>query len=459
MRRVVFRPRSAGPLIALAALLVPTLAAAEEALAQTAQADTLSFQLASAAQDTAAPSEAPSEGLDMLELYPNLLDTTLSVEGDLAESDAPHRSFLRGETLLGPWFAWKQQLTQNTGLSIGGSWGLLYQNYSVSRIGERDAVGSKFTFNLSYDLANRGQANALTFDMAVEDRRPFGTDLAPLQAGVGAGSGVPTAATWGDFSLGVTQAYVRQNLANNRYQYAVGKVFAPNFVNPYPFFDDNRQFLSLAFSTSPTIAVPLRGFGFVGAAYPTDGNLYLKGGMFTANSSDTGWTVDDFFNKDEHFYFFEAGFSGFAGMGVPIHGRGPMDRNNFHITSWYRDAMSDGSPRAYGFAFNANFMAGENTMWFVRGGWSDGWLADQALSVGVGWRPGRESSDLLGLGLGWVHPSNDNFDSQYTGELFYRFHVTQNLAFTPNLQLVINPTLNPNKDAMAVLSFRGRVTF
>ncbi|MDP3591091.1 hypothetical protein, partial [Phenylobacterium sp.] len=251
MRRFVFRPRSAGPLIALAALLVPTLAAAEEAVAQTAQADTLSFQLASAAQDTAAPSEAPSEGLDMLELYPNLLDTTLSVEGDLAESDAPHRSFLRGQTLLGPWFAWKQQLTQNTGLSIGGSWGLLYQNYSVSRIGERDAVGSKFTFNLSYVLANRGQANALTFDMAVEDRRPFGTDLAPLQAGVGAGSGVPTAATWGDFSLGVTQAYVRQNLANNRYQYAVGKVFAPNFVNPYPFFDDNRQFLSLAFSTSP----------------------------------------------------------------------------------------------------------------------------------------------------------------------------------------------------------------
>lgn len=458
MRKAVFRPRNAGPLIALASLLVPSLAAAEEALAP---ADAPSFQLASAAQDpaTSPPADAPSGPNSVEALYPNLLDTTLSVEGDLAESDAPHSSFLRGETLLGPWFAWKQRLAENTGLSIGGSWGLLYQNYSVSAIDQRDAVGSKFTFNLSYDLANRGQANALTFDMAVEDRRPFGTDLAPLQAGIGAGSGVPTAATWGDFELGVTQAYVRQNLAGNRYQYAVGKVFAPNFVNPYPFFDDNRQFLSLAFSTSPTIAVPLRGFGFVGAAYPTDGNLYLKSGMFTAHSSDTGLTVDDFFNKDEHFYFFEAGWSGFAGMGVPIHGRGPMDRNNFHITSWYRDALSNGSPRAYGFAFNANFMAGQNTMWFVRGGWSDGWLADQSLTVGVGWRPGRESSDLLGLGVGWVHPSNDNFDSQYTSELFYRFHVTQNLAFTPNLQLVINPTLSPTKDAMAVLSFRGRVTF
>ena len=53
MRKVVLSPRAAGPLIALAALLVPTLAAAEEAVAQTAQADTLSFPLASAAQDTA----------------------------------------------------------------------------------------------------------------------------------------------------------------------------------------------------------------------------------------------------------------------------------------------------------------------------------------------------------------------------------------------------------------------
>jgi hypothetical protein len=33
-------------------------------------------------------------------------------------------------------------------------------------------------------------------------------------------------------------------------------VFAPNFVDAYPFFDDNRQFLNLVFSTSPTIAPP-----------------------------------------------------------------------------------------------------------------------------------------------------------------------------------------------------------
>ena len=129
--------------------------------------------------------------------------------------------------------------------------------------------------------------------------------LPPLQAGIGAGSIVPTAATYGQFDLGITQAYIRQNLDNNRFQYTIGKIFAPNFVDAYPFFDDNRQFLSQAFSTSPTIASPLRGFGAVAAAYPTDGGLYVMPGMFTSNSSDTGSTIDDFFNTNEHFYMLE----------------------------------------------------------------------------------------------------------------------------------------------------------
>jgi hypothetical protein len=62
----------------------------------------------------------------------------------------------------------------------------------------------------------------------------------------------------GEFDLGITQAYLRQNLFDSRFQYAVGKLFAPNFVNAYPFFDDNRQFLNQNFTTSPMIPVPLR---------------------------------------------------------------------------------------------------------------------------------------------------------------------------------------------------------
>ena len=167
----------------------------------------------------------------------------------------------------------------------------------------------------------------------------------------------------------------------------LGKLFAPNYVNAYPFFDDNRQFLNQNFSTSPTIPIPLRGFGIVGAAYPTNDNFYVSGGMYIPYSNDTGWTVDDFFEKNDYFYNVEFGWSSLANAGVPLQARGPMDANNIHVTAWYRDPLEDGSPEAYGVAFNANYMIGENAMWFVRGGLSEGWVINRNLAAGIGYRP------------------------------------------------------------------------
>ncbi|RZT91438.1 carbohydrate porin [Rivibacter subsaxonicus] len=404
---------------------------------------------------------APAARGQDAEVDPDQFVGGMSVDGDLAQDEAIRRSFGRRDTLMDPWFAWKSELRQNTGLVIGGSYGVLWQSYSNTPPGvESNAVGHKFTFNLSYDLLNRGAPDALTFDMAVEDRRPLGTDRAPLQAGIAAGSAVPTAATWGDFSLGITQAYVRQNLFQNRFQYTVGKIFAPNFVNAYPFFDDNRQFLSLQFSTSPTIAVPLRGFGGVAAWYPQGGpGLYMQGGMFTPYSSDTGSTIGDFFGENDYFYSLDFGFSALAASGVPINARGPMDRNNISMTVWYRDPLNNGSPRANGVAFNANWLFGENFMPFLRGGWSDGWQLDRNVSLGLGWRPPTAPADLLGVAIGWTRPANTILREQVTSEVFYRWAITPNLAITPVLQLVNNPALNPREDQLWVFSLRGRLAF
>jgi len=306
-------------------------------------------------------SEAESEN----PVHPDLLDGTLSALVDLEAEEGPHTSFLRRPSVLDLYFAWKAEIRRQYLFSFGGSWGVLWQNYTNSRIGQPNAVGSKLTINLSYDLFNRRKPSALSFDMAVEDRRALGTALPPLFAGLGAGSAVPTAATWGQFDMGITQAYIRQSVFSNRFQYTVGKIFAPNFIIAYPFFDDNRQFLSQQFSTSPTIPSPQRGFGLVGAWFPSASNgLYIKPGMFTTYSSDTGSTISDFFTKSEHFYMLEVGLTGLAGNGVPIQARGPMDANNIHITGWYRNPLPNSSPRSYGFAFNANRMYGANIMCF-----------------------------------------------------------------------------------------------
>jgi len=60
-----------------------------------------------------------------------------------------------------------------------------------------------------------------------------------------------------------------------------------------------------------------------------------------------------------------------------------------------------GMPRAYGFAFNANYMYGENVMWFLR------------------------------------------------------FHVTPNFAITPDLQVIVNLSVKPNVNT----GVRARMSF
>lgn len=387
---------------------------------------------------------------------PDLLDGSLSALGDLKDDYSETTSRLRSG--LESWFAWKKRLAEEHGFGFSASWGVLWQNYTNSRIAQPNAVGSKVTINLFYDLFKHNEPDAFSVDMAVEDRRPLGTDRPPLQGGIGAGSLVPTAPTWGQFDIGVTQLYVRQSLFENHFQYAVGKIVAPNYVDPYPFFDDNRQFLSQQFSTNPTIQSPLRGFGGVAAWYPTDGGLYLKTGMFTSLSSDTGSTIADFFSKDEHFYMLEVGLSSLARTGTAIQVRGPTDANNIHVTGWYRNATNE-SPRSYGFAFNANYKIGQRFMWFLRGGWSKDFLADGAVSGGFGWRPPRERSDLFAVGFGWTHPSSGALRSQYTAETFYRLQLVQNLAITPDIQLVIDPALNPRVNTIWVFSLRGRIVF
>ena len=391
---------------------------------------------------------------------PDLLDGTLSAGGDLEEIERPKGGHFRFPTNFERWLARKEQWRQAHGFSIGGSYQILGQRYSDSLIDEESAVGSKFTLNLGFAMVHRGQPNEITFDMAIEDRRPLDTELPPLQAGFAAGSIVPTAATWGEFDLGITQAYLRQNLADNRFQWTVGKIFAPNYINAYPFFDDNRQFLSQQFSTSPSIATPLRGFGAVAAVYPeVESNFYIQSGVFTARSDDTGVTIDDFFSEDERFFHIQLGRSVLARSGTPIQARGPMDTDNVSVDFWYRNALENGSPEAYGMAFNWNYLRGENLMPFVRGGWSHGWVVDRSFSAGIGWRPCAEYADLFGIGAGWSRPSNDALDSQTTAEVFYRYHLTPQFAVTPNLQLIFDPSLNPDENRLWTAGLRFRIAF
>ena len=165
-----------------------------------------------------AQSVAPAPALPALpvpgsitEPPPDLLDGTLSGLGDELEDDSPKSSWLRFPSPLQPWLDFKQQvLLQQYGFLIGGSEGFLGQDYSNSLTNDHNSVGQKFTLNVGQQLLWRGTPQALWIEMVVEDRGPVGTEFAPLQAGLRTGTSTVTAATWGDFNLGVTQLYLRR---------------------------------------------------------------------------------------------------------------------------------------------------------------------------------------------------------------------------------------------------------
>jgi len=98
-------------------------------------------------------------------------------------------------------------------------------------------------------------------------------------------------------------------------------------------------------------------------------------------------------------------------------------------------------------------------MGFVRGGWSDGDAPIYNETYTVGFlRKFRRNSDLLGLAVNWGDPPDDDLRSQTAGELFYRVQLAQNLAITPSVQLLYNPSLNPDDDVLWVFGLRMRLT-
>ena len=118
--------------------------------------------------------------------------------------------------------------------------------------------------------------------------------------------------------------------------------------------------------------------------------------------------------------------------------------------------MDDG----WGVAASASWFFDDTWMPFLRAGYADGDapLLSHSVSTGIG-RYFADSKDLLGVGVNWGKAADSSLDDQWTGELFYRLQLAQNLAITPSVQLIANPALNPGDDFQAYLGVRARVTF
>ena len=125
--------------------------------------------------------------------------------------------------------------------------------------------------------------------------------------------------------------------------------------------------------------------------------------------------------------------------------------------------MSPGSafsPKGSGWALSASYQVNDDFLPFFRMGHSDGGAgvaAENAASLGFEYNPRMDQAWTLGVG--WAEPSRKTFgkglDDEWAFETSYKFQMSKNFSFTPDLQLVLNPARVPEKSSVWILGLRG----
>jgi porin len=374
-----------------------------------------------------------------------------SVGGQMAEDAAVVPQFrLSGlQDCFDPWYRFKERLNERCGLQINLDESIFYQ-VATDSPGESDAASGLVRVYGQWELLGRNSDNPGMFVFKVENRHRMGTAITPFDLGFEAGSIVPTGTFFSEFDFGVTNFYWKQYLFDRRLAVAVGRVDVTDYIDVYSMLNPLTHFINLAFSTNPTIAVPNQGLGMAAAGMLTD-RLYVQGGLADANGQPTLAGFDTFFDDSEYFSYFELGATS------------SQDRiylDNIHVTVWHTDAReAAASPEGWGFAFTAQKFLCDKWQPFFRFGYSDGdaALLQTSFSTGLGLK--RKNNDVAGIGVSWGKPSIGSLRDQFTSEAFYRFQLTQFLAVSPDVQLIVDPALNPTVDVLAFFGVRLRAAF
>jgi len=356
---------------------------------------------------------------------------------------------------LRDFYDFKESLQRDHGTTFGLDYNMLYQ-YADPSSGESDAAGGVFRLYGSWAPTGINASHPGSLVFKLENRHRLGTDIAPQKLAAELGYAGLTAVTFSDAGGLLTNLYWTQSFNENNFAYIVGQVDTTDYVDAYGLVNIWTEFNNLAFTTNPTIPVPNQGLG--GALrWTINDRYYIVAGLADANG-DPGKPLDgfdSFFNDREYFKHIEFGWVGSWEQRF---------NDNIHLTLWHADELTGPEvPDGWGAAFSFSREFGK---WlpFLRLGYGDGGGAihDRNLSTGFGYTPGS-GSDRFGLGVSWGRPNpviyDTDVDDQYTIESYYRLQLLKHLQVTPDVQLLLNPALNPDEDQVWVFSLRARLAF
>jgi porin len=368
---------------------------------------------------------------------PNSVEETLSEDRE----DVARSRFER-------WKRWKEGIYEHYGLKFSFEYNALGQGYSNSAAGDDWSASGNARFFGSWTLVGKDGPNHGSLVFRVDNRHRY-TRLAPQDAGIVAGSVLPTGSMFSGREWGLVNLQWSQAILEGRGGFVVGFTPADDYFHAYALASPLTAFSNLAFSVGGEVAIPDTGLG-IAAGTMLGEHWYWKGGIHDANGDSTNPSFDVF--HDWEFYKnLEIGWTS---------GQEKLFVNNLHIGVWHADERNAaGVPESWGIVGNVSWYIEEYRLLpFLRGGWSDGdaALLDGQVAFGAGKR--FRDRDLGGIGIAWGSPSDTELRDQWTTEIFYRFQ-HGNLALTPSIQWIAHPARKPAEEQLFVASLRARVVF
>ena len=374
--------------------------------------------------------------------------------GNRIELDAVQQMGPSRFEFLEPYTAWKQRVQESIGLSFG----LDYQFVAMAGTDPPGAAGAASGVARLYaqwELVGRGTGHAGALVLKGEHRHRYAS-LAASEYSFDYGYAGLFAPPFNNEGLLLTNFYWIQHALEKRLVILVGYLDTTDFLDVYALVSPWLHFSNFAFSTgSATIAVPDQGFGLAVGGWLSD-NVYILASLADLNADPAKpWkTFESFFTKGQYFKSIELGLTT---------GRDRAYFDNLHATFWHASESQEGSvPDGWGIVGSATYMFLDQLLPFVRGGYAKdaGSLLTGSVSTGLGWQ-WVPNQDLIGFAFNWGRPNPTTFApdlrDQYAMELFYRLQAANQLAITADVQLLINPALDPTAKVGWIFGVRTRL--
>jgi porin len=370
----------------------------------------------------------------------------LLVEEDLRTE--PLFRFPEIDDSMQSWWDFKSRVNNDHGLRFGIDYTMLYQHLSESLTEEDYALSGILRAYGEWIPLGRQNENAGRLVFKVDQRHKINGDVTAANLGGEAGYIGQTGVLFNDIGWEVIDFNWQQGLGDGGGLIA-GRFDPMDYLAVLGYANPWTAFSNAAILLNPAIAFPDVSWGIGGGGWLND-NWYLKGSVNDANGNLTNY--EWFRDGSEFFKWGEVGWSP---------SQGERYTSNIHLMFWHVDEREEvGLDSAEGFSLGANWTTSDQRwMVFGRAGWSDGNAALYEESYTAGFmRKFRRNADLLGLALNWGQPPQEELGAQITGEFFYRLQLSQNLAITPNIQLLRDPALNEEEEVVWVTGLRIRLT-